>query len=67
MTPLSRRLHAARNGSLDGIARRGHAVLEELGLLPRRRSRWRTALGIVSAAAAGALLLAVLTRGGAAR
>jgi len=67
MTPTWRHLHAARNGGIDRIVARGQAALAELGLVPRRRSPWRAALGIVGAAAAGALLLAFLTRGGAAR
>jgi hypothetical protein len=58
-----RQLRCARNGSLERIGEQGYRWLQELGLVRRRGGRWRGAFAVVGAAAAGALLLAFLTRG----
>jgi hypothetical protein len=64
VTPAWRRqLRCARNGGLDRIGESGRRWLAELGLVRRRGGRWRGAFAVVGAAAAGALLLAWLTRG----
>ena len=58
-----RHLRRARNGGLDRMTEQAHRWLEELGVVRRRSGRWRGAVAVVGAAAAGALLLAFLTRG----
>ena len=58
-----RHLRSARNGGLDRMTQQAHRWLEELGVVRRRGGRWRGAFAVVGAAAAGALLLAFLTRG----
>ena len=58
-----RQLRKARNGGLDRMSEQAHRWLEDLGVVRRRGGRWRGAFAVVGAAAAGALLLAFLTRG----
>ena len=45
------------------MTEQAHRWLQELGVVRRRGVRWRGAFAVVGAAAAGALLLAFLTRG----